>query len=775
MVEYNLTEIMETYMKNYINQTTRKAYETDREYIFPGAVQSFEEKHDGIILRMECSIFETKHQKAFGYEFDRFKDTGEKTDADIHVDAVGDHSFRIRYSANGNIGNNTLMAPEIPAAEIIDISDKKDVVIITLDKAELRIMKNPFHMTMFGKDKEKLLEIPGIDTFHPNAKGAGGFASLRDFFPFCISDDISMFSTRLSLNEKIYGLGEKFAGIDRRGQHLESLQQDCAGNEGARTYKNVPFYMSTEGYGVYVNSAYLMDFDIGSVNFDVSNIFLEDNLMDIFLIAGPSLKDILYRYSTITGFAPKLPRWSYGLWMSRNSYENSEIVMDIARKLRDEDIPCDVLHLDTYWFEKDWVCDLEFSENRFPDPKGMISDLNDMGYQVSIWQLPFVHQSLENYEEGKKKGYFVKRKDKSIYLFEWFGEMYAQLDYSNEKAVLWYVEQIKKILRMGAVVVKTDIAEGMPVDGIYKNMSGKEMHNLFPLIYNKVMHEAAEEIHGTGIVWARSSYAGGQRYPLPWSGDSRSTYENMAGALRSGLSIGLSGHPFWSHDIGGFIGRPDSELYIRWAQFGLFSSHSRCHGGGNTNSREPWAFGEQALSIFRKFTKLRYRLLPYIFSMEAKSCRTGIPFIRHMALMHQDDRNVHGIYDQYYFGDSMVVAPVLNSGGKRQAYLPKGTWYDYWTGERIAGNGWIDIECCLSKMPVYIPAGAIIPYGPGQSFVDEKEPCVTEIHIYSGASGELCYENGEESALMRVEYKEGKCVFDDGGINEDYIMKVIGE
>ena len=761
-------------MLDWINHTKKAALEADRKYVFPRRVSSYDRTPEGLVLHMECALFDTRHQKSFGYEFDRFLDTKEKTDGDIFIDAVGNHSFRIRYGRAGNIENNTLMAPEVPEGKITEIAEKDGRILFSLDMACLEIRMSPFHVTLRDYKGDVLVEVPGIDTAHPNSSGAGGFASLRDFFPFASSDGITMFTTRMALNESIYGLGEKFIGIDRRGQYIESIHQDCAGNEGARTYKNIPFYMSTAGYGIFVNSAYLMDFDIGATNFDISNVFVEDDLMDVFLIAGPSMKDILYRYCSITGFAPKLPRWSYGLWMSRNSYENADIVMGIANQLREKDVPCDVLHLDTFWFEKDWVCDLEFSKDRFPDPEGLIGKLNEMGFNASIWQLPYVHNSLENFRTGEKEGYFIKKQDGSVYLFDWFGEMYSLIDFSNEKAVEWYVSQIKEVLRKGAVAVKTDIAEGMPVDGVYDSIEGKEMHNLFPLIYNKVMFEAAKEIHGDGIVWARSSYAGGQRYPLPWSGDSRSTYENMAGALRSGLSIGLSGHPFWSHDIGGFIGRPDAELYIRWAQFGLFSSHARCHGGGNTNSREPWAFGEEALTVFRKFAKLRYRLMPYIFSTEAKSCLTGLPFIRHMVLMHQDDRNVRGIYDQYYFGDSMMIAPMMNPGTIRQVYLPDGIWYDYWTGRKITRTGWVDVECPIDEMPVFIPAGAVIPYGPDQSHVDEKEQKLAEIHVYAGAKSQFEYTNGEETSLFRVKYENGRTVFDDGGLSEKYKLKIIG-
>ncbi len=761
-------------MENWVNHTSKMAKSDNAEFIFPRKISGYLKTNSGLLLELECSSFGTKIQKSFGYTFPRFYSNGKTDGYQLKIDAAGDYAFRIRYSKDGDFRNETLMAPEIPIGTDIKFSENDKGITLEIDKARLSIQKNPLHMIFWDSRGNMLTELPGIDSAHPNNSGAGGFASLKDFFPFGIGKDFCTFTTKLKLNEKIYGLGEKFIGTDRRGQHIESIHQDCAGNEGARTYKNVPFYMSTEGYGVFVNSAFLMDFDIGSGNFDIANIFLESRLMDVFLIAGPSLKDILYRYCSITGFAPELPRWSYGLWMSRNSYENENIVRGIAKELRDYDIPCDVLHLDTYWFNKDWVCDLEFSKDRFPEPVKLMDELADMGFTTSIWQLPYVHVSLENYTEGARNDYFVKTKDGGIYMFDWFGNEYALIDFSNEDAVGWYLKKIKRVLKMGAKAVKTDIAEGMPVDGVYKNISGKEMHNLFPLIYNKVMYEAAEEVHGKGIVWARSSYAGGQRYPLPWSGDSRSTFENLAGALRSGLSLGMSGHPFWSHDIGGFIGIPDAELYIRWAQLGLFSSHSRCHGGGNNNPREPWAFGDEALGIFRNYAKLRYRLLPYIFSMEACSMATGLPFMRHMALMHQDDRNTHGIYDQYYFGDSIMVAPILNKGGKRQVYIPKGTWYDYHTGERLEETGWIDVEADPDILPMYVPAGSVIVYGNNKSHTGEEDGPL-EIHIYSGGESIFRYKNGSDDFTFMVKYNNGRCSFNDGGCTVPYKLEIVGE
>ncbi|MFO7637634.1 MAG: glycoside hydrolase family 31 protein [Clostridia bacterium] len=678
-------------------------------------------------------------------------------------DGAGERSFRIRYSRDGSFQNDTPMLDDGFFVTGIECVEREDALVFTNGKAVLEVERSPLAMRLKDGEGNTLLYMPGIQLCHPGGTGAGGYASLKDFFPFGISNEICTFTTALALNEKIYGLGERFPGMDRRGQYIDFYHQDAAGNEGSLTYKNIPFYMSSAGYGIFVNTSALMDFDIGMKNHDYANVFSEDNVMDVFFIAGPDLRDVLAGYCRITGFAPALPRWSYGLWMSRNSYENRDIAMSVARELRERQIPCDVLHLDTYWFERDWVCDMKFSKKRFPDPEGMVRELEGMGYRLSLWQMPFVHPETDNYRTGREKGYFIKKADGDIYPFHWFGTYYAMIDYSNPEAVEWILSQVEEVLRMGARVIKTDMPENCPPDGVYAGMDGKYMHNLFPLLYNKAIHERVRKVHGEGIVWARSTYAGGQRYPLHWSGDAKSTYENMAGALRSGLSLGLSGHPFWSHDIGGFIGIPTPKLYVRWAQLGLFSSHARCHGGGNNNPREPWAFGEQACGIFRKYAMLRYRLLPYIFSTEAECCRTGLPFIRHMILCHQDDRNTHGIEDQYYFGKYMLVCPMLTESDHRQVYLPEGLWYDMETDEAFAGGRWMNVHAPIDKIPVFVPAGAVIVQGPPVQHVDETEVDELEIHLYRGADGEFRYVNGTSDVVFRNEWENGKPFFDDGG------------
>jgi len=757
-----------------LNEAKTKTYDNTNVFYFAESIKNIEIKENTFIIKTKARKYSSKQMRSFNQIFERFDKTDEMIDFNIYIDCIFERSFRIRYSKETrNIANDTIMLVENIESTKGQFKEDDNSYTIYNSKSKLIINKNSISFKIYNENNDLVLTLPGFESCHPNNQGAGGFISFKDFFPLGVNEYTTTFTTKLKTNEKLYGLGERFVGFNRRGQNIQFYHQDCASCSSIRTYKNVPFYISNENYGIFNNTPYPLDYDLGMQNNDFANIFVEDSLMDVFIITGNNIKEVIKGYCDITGYAKKLPRWSYGLWMSRNSYETKKIALDVAKEIRKRDIPCDVIHLDTFWFKKDWVCDLKFDSKRFAKPKEMIKQFRDMGFQISLWQMPFVHPDTDNYKEGIKKDYFVKTINNDIYLFDWFKVKYALIDFSNEEAINWYLAQIESVLRMGAKVIKTDIAESYPMDGIYKNIDGKAMHNLFPLIYNKVMFEKIEKVHKTGIIWARSTYAGGQRYPVPWSGDARASFDDLAGTLRGGLSLGLSGQPFWSHDIGGFIGRPTPELYIRWAQVGLFSSHSRCHGGGNTNFREPWAFGEKASSIFKKFVKLRYRLLPYIFTTEAKCINLGMPFIRPILLQYQKDRNTHDIYDQYFFGESILIAPILSESNKREVYFPSDIWYNFFTGEKIKQTGWVTVKAELDDMPMYVKEGTIIPFGPDVDYVDQKDIDILYLHVYGNKDCTLEYVNNDIQNTFKVNFKQGKAILDKGNYKGKVILKVI--
>lgn len=564
--------------------------------------------------------------------------------------------------------------------------------------------------------------------------------------------------------DAIYGLGERFDGVERRGRAVDFWNKDVIGTSNPRSYINVPFFFSTAGYGLFLNSSFRTEWEVGTRDGATVGFSVEDGLMDYFVIHGPRPADILRRYATLTGFSPTPPIWSFGLWMSRNSYESWDVVDGVAAGLRQHGVPCDVLHLDTDWFQEDWNCDLKFATDRFADPEGHMRRLRQDGFRISLWQYNFVppKPNNENYKEGLAKGYFAKGQDGKVFAYppgttgDWVDD--AVIDFSNPEAASWYAAKIKDLIRLGAATIKTDFGEGVPEDAIYKNIDGRRFHNLYTLVYNSTIADAIREVTGEHIVWARSGTAGSQRYPIHWGGDSQCSWAGLAGTLKGGLSLGLSGFAFFSHDIGGFIGRPTPELYVRWAQLGLFSSHSRCHGAGNDNSREPWSFGEEAERVFIKYDTLRYRLLPYIYDQARRSSETAKPLLRHLVIDYPDDPNVRGIEDEYLFGDSFLVAPVLaplETTRERRLYLPAGTWVDYWTKQAVESRGeWITREVDLETMPLYVKAGSIIPYGEEKQSTGNEIGPIALLEAYRGANGALDYNDGVTAFKAEISGQE---------------------
>ncbi|MDZ7393902.1 MAG: DUF4968 domain-containing protein [candidate division KSB1 bacterium] len=564
--------------------------------------------------------------------------------------------------------------------------------------------------------------------------------------------------------DEVYGLGERFEHVARKGRPVDFWNKDAIGTSTPRSYINVPFLWCTQGYGLFVNSTARLEWEIGTMEAFTLGLGVEDEELDYFVIHGPTPADILRRYCTLTGFAPTPPVWSFGLWMSRNSYTSWDVVHEVADGLRARRIPCDVLHLDSYWFEEDFNCDLRFSPTRFPEPERHMAQLRRQGFRVSLWQYNFVppRANNPNYIEGVRRGYFAKDRKGDVFRHPahlegtWLDD--AIIDFSNPEAVEWYTAQIKGLLHMGASTIKVDFGEGIPEEAVYARIAGRRFHNLYSLVYAAAIAQAVHEVTGEWIIWARSGTAGSQRYPVHWGGDSQCSFFGLAGTVRGALSMGLSGFPFFSHDIGGFIGRPDPELYVRWAQFGLFSSHARCHGAGNDNPREPWTFGGEAEEIFRQYATLRYRLLPYIYDQARKCSATGKPMVRALVIDYPEDRNVWHIEDQYLFGDSLLIAPVLQPLAEtswRVLYLPAGTWWDFWTKKRIRSRGqWIKRRIDLRTMPMYVKAGSIIPYGQERQHTDNQVGPVVLLEVYGGADGRLEYDDGEKQAT--VTYRQGR-------------------
>ena len=555
-------------------------------------------------------------------------------------------------------------------------------------------------------------------------------------------------------DEHIFGLGEDFGPIDKRGIHRRLWLQEGFGNASPASYKQTPFFMSTRGYGVFLNTSNAVSLRFGELDHTAHSIIVEDtDVLDIYWIYGPGLKEILPRYTAITGQPALPPKWSFGLWMGRITYNHQDQVEKVAKELREHKIPCDLIHIDTGWYENEWDCNYCFGPDKFPDPVGMIERLRKDGYRVSLWQWPNLSVGSSIFAEGQEKGYFARRSNGSTYTYSGFLEDTALIDYSYPKAVAWVQEKIHNLLDMGVVAIKVDFGEGAPIEAKYHGVASESMHNLYPLLYGKAIFEVTQQVHGKdqAVIWARAGWAGSQRYPIHWSGDGIARFEDLACVLRSALSFGMSGFPFYSHDIGGFSGIPTPELYVRWAQYGLFSSHSRCHG---EPPREPWEYGEGAEKIFRNYTELRYRLMPYIYSQAVESVKASLPMVRALVLEFQDDPTATKIDDQYLFGSNILVAPILDQTNHRKVYLPMGRWIDYWTKTVHQGPCWLEIEAPLDILPLYVRAGSILPYGPLCQYVEEKtlDPLTLEIYHPKTSNSYTSYE--PDQADIKVEKKK---------------------
>jgi alpha-D-xyloside xylohydrolase len=604
---------------------------------------------------------------------------------------------------------------EVPPDREDGVSVREDEKSIICDVGGLsvRVGKRPFSLSFFDGSRR-------LTYTRENNVGIAEVAGDRAYV---------LQRLNLAVGAHVYGGGERFGPLMRDGQSVPIWNED-PGTETDLSYKNVPFLLTNQGFGLFVRDPGRVEFEVMTERVSAIQTSVPGSELDYYLIAGHTPKQILERYTALTGRPPLPPLWSFGLWLSTSFLTNYDetIVSSLIEGMLERKLPLSVFHFDCLWMKEHHWCDFEWDEAKFPDPKGMLARLKQRGVHICVWINSYVSEFSRLFDEGRDRGYFLKTKTGDVYQRNDWQPQIALVDFTNPDAVRWYKEKLAVLLDQGVDCFKTDFGERVPPDAVHADGSDPErMHNYYPFLYNQAVFSLLEEKRGKGdaIVFARSATAGCQRFPVHWGGDCDARFEAMAETLRGGLSFGLSGGAFWSHDISGFNMTASPTLYKRWVAFGLLSSHSRLHGA--TSYRVPWDFDEESVDVLRHFTEQKLKLMPYIWAGAVEAHERGTPLLRAMLLEFPDDPTVEQLDTQYLFGPSLLVAPVFDEAGSVRYYLPAGEWTDYQTSERVSGGRYVtETNVSVFRIPLFVRENTLLALGghadrPDYDFLDGLE------------------------------------------------------
>lgn len=631
------------------------------------------------------------------------------------------------------------------------VSESADKIVYSSSYGTIQINKNPWRIVLKDKSGRVLSQTATLSDADSTQVKYTPFSFIKRG-----TDNARRINPvfTLAANEMIFGCGESATGLNKVGQKLNLFVTDPQGPETDQMYKPIPFFMSSRGYGMFMHTSAPVTCDFGASYIGLNKLFMGDENLDLFIFFGEP-KDILNEYTELVGKPGMPPLWSFGTWMSRITYFSEKEGYEVAANIRKNKYPCDVIHFDTGWFDVDWQCDYKFSKNRFPNPEKMLSDFKKDGFHVCLWQLPYF---------TPKNSYFQELIDKSMYVKNGNGELPYEdvvLDFSNPETVKWYQDKLAGLLKIGVSAIKVDFGEGAPLNGIYASgKSGWYEHNLYPLRYNKAVADITKDLHNENIMWARSAWAGSQRYPLHWGGDAATTNTGLLGTLREGLSFGLSGFSFWSHDMGGFVTSTPEDLYCRWLPFGFLTSHTRAHGAPPT---EPWLYDSKRVQdTFRKSAEMKYQLMPYVYAQAKECTEKGLPMLRALFIEFPDDPGAWKIEDEYMFGSQIFVAPLMESGiNERVVYLPKGKWIDYHDG-KVYNSGWNTIKAGTLPIIMLVRDGSVLPHIKLAQSTSEMDWSKINLKVYcvekKSAEGLLFLPSDSKTQSIKVNYEQGKPV-----------------
>ncbi len=582
----------------------------------------------------------------------------------------------------------------------------------------------------------------------------------------------------IDVGEKIYGLGERFTPFIKNGQTVEIWNED-GGTSSELGYKNIPFYLTNRGYGVLVNDSGPVSFEVGTEHVTRVQFSVPGEKLDFMVIGGGTPKAVLQNYTALSGRPGLPPAWTFGLWLSSSfttSYDEKTVTSFIDG-MAERGIPLSVFHFDCFWMKEGEWCGFDWDEDMFPDIRGLISRIHDRGLKVCVWINPYVGQKAKCFQMLSDNGWLLQRPNGDTWQWDLWQPGCAVLDFTNPDAVAWYKSCLKKLLAQGVDAFKTDFGERIPTDVVYHDGSDPlRMHNYYTYLYNKTVYETIAEERGAddACLFARSATVGGQKFPVHWGGDCNSTYVSMSESLRGGLSLTLSGFGFWSHDIGGFEGTAPADVYKRWLQFGLLSSHSRLHG--SNSYRVPWLFGEEAVAVCREFSKLKNTLMPYLYTKAVEAHTTGTPVMRAMVMEFPQNIGAEDLDRQYMLGDAVLVAPVFHEDGSCDFYLPAGKWTHLLTGEEVEGRGWTRGTYDFFSLPVFVRANSILPIGAhdDKPVYDYANGLTLRVYALDGkAERTVCNAKGEAVLTVTAENAGGSVTVTINGQAKDLKLLLV--
>ncbi len=645
---------------------------------------------------------------------------------DLHLPATDPTAYELRVSAPMDSVLRLTLAPAgahvltddgtwlgivtdpAPAPADLTVHEGDTEIVLETGTARLRIGKAPLTLTLEDRAAGHTL----LRSAHRLRQVAGLMMA-----PTALADESGLtLNLELGTDEDILGFGEQFGRLVKNGQRLTLRSEDACGTGTGLAYKPVPVWHSTAGYTGFVNTGAVVTADVGHHRPSVLGLAVADQALDLYLVTGATPKARLTAYTSLTGRPDVPPLWAFGYWMGRCRYHSADEMLDVARTMREHEVPLDVLHLDPDWLVVDRLnCDFIWNESRFGDRREFVEALSEKGVRLSVWELPYLDPASPRFAEAEEKGYLVRRTDGSLAAIQKTptpdGRMRALIDFTNPDAVAWWQGMHEAFLDDGVAVFKTDFGEALPDDvQLFDGTPPNHAHNTYPLRYNGAVSEAIRRHTGRApLVWGRSGWAGSQRYPGQWGGDAESTVAGMQATVRGGLSYAVSAPGFWSHDIGGFFG-PEltPALYVRWTQMGALSPLMRAHG---LRPREPWAFGEQALEVTRRWVRLRYELLPTLWQVAHESASRGWPVMRPLGLEFPSDPVAQTVDDTFMLGSDLIVVPVFDDGDapvRRRFYVPAGEWHDLLDGTTYNGPGFHEAFVPLEAMPVLVRSGAVL-------------------------------------------------------------------